>query len=348
MQRRLTPLDITWFLDQASLGRLDLEPAYQRRSVWTRRDQQFFLDTVFNNYPSPAIFLHKDMDDYGSATYRVVDGKQRIESILRFVNNQLPMAGNFGDVRIDGKRWKEISEDLDLRKTFNDYQVTVEFLDTPEPTTVNEIFSRLNKNSKRLTPQEVRHARYDGWFMTRAEQEVETALWKDLKVTTPGRAKRMQDTQFISELMILLIAGHPIGFDQNGIDEYYALYEYPEDLDPPFDTDDFNERFDRLTNYLHDMEQESQSVSRFATGLAHLYSLWSYLVMFFDELPSARELSERYAAFMTAVQALEETSDSTGMSEDVVTYASNIRGASTDLPPRLARLMALTAALQES
>ena len=287
MQRRLTPLDITWFLDQAGLGRLDLEPAYQRRSVWTRRDQQFFLDTIFNNYPSPAIFLHKDLDDYGNATYHVVDGKQRIESVLRFIEDKLPMANDFGDLRLDGKRWKDIKPDLDLRKTFYDYQVTVEFLDTPEPATVNEIFSRLNKNSK-ATPQEIRHARYDGWFINRAEQEVETALWKDLKITTAGRAKRMQDTQFISELMIVVIAGHPVGFDQNVIDDYYAEYEFPEDLEPPFSTDEFNERFDRLASYLHDLEQESKVVSRFATGLGHIYTLWSYMVLEFRRTASSR------------------------------------------------------------
>jgi uncharacterized protein with ParB-like and HNH nuclease domain len=85
MDRRPTTQDITWLLDLERNSQLDLDPPYQRRSVWTRKDRQFFLDTVFRNFPSPAIFLHKSMTDDGAATYHVVDGKQRLQTILQFV-----------------------------------------------------------------------------------------------------------------------------------------------------------------------------------------------------------------------------------------------------------------------
>src|SRR5437870_1007911 len=99
MQRRPSTQDLTWLLDLHQNRQLDLEPPYQRRSVWTRKDKQFFLDTIFRNFPSPAIFLHKTVDEGGKATYHVVDGKQRTQTILDFVNDRVRMANDFGDVR---------------------------------------------------------------------------------------------------------------------------------------------------------------------------------------------------------------------------------------------------------
>jgi hypothetical protein len=78
MQRRPTTQDISWLIDLHRHNQLDLDPPYQRRSVWTRKDRQFFLDTIFRNYPSPAIFLHKTINDAGKTTYHVVDGQQHL------------------------------------------------------------------------------------------------------------------------------------------------------------------------------------------------------------------------------------------------------------------------------
>src|SRR5947199_4311553 len=92
MQRRPSTQDLTWLLDLYQNKQLDLDPPYQRRSVWTRRDKQFFLDTIFRNYPSPAIFLHKTINEAGKATYHVVDGKQRTQTILDFVSDRIRIA----------------------------------------------------------------------------------------------------------------------------------------------------------------------------------------------------------------------------------------------------------------
>lgn len=37
-ERRTTTQDITWFLDLFDSQKIDLDPPYQRRSVWTRKD----------------------------------------------------------------------------------------------------------------------------------------------------------------------------------------------------------------------------------------------------------------------------------------------------------------------
>ena len=108
MKHRPTTQDVTWLLDLARNKQLDLNPPYQRRSVWTSKDKQFFLDTIFRDYPSPAIFLHKSISAEGQSMYHVVDGKQRLETILAFAANKLRISKEFGDVRLDGKSGRNL------------------------------------------------------------------------------------------------------------------------------------------------------------------------------------------------------------------------------------------------
>ncbi|HYQ48098.1 MAG TPA: DUF262 domain-containing protein, partial [Thermodesulfovibrionales bacterium] len=57
VKERIMKKNIAWFLDINREGQLDLNPPYQRRSVWTLKDRKFFLDSIFRNYPCPAVFL---------------------------------------------------------------------------------------------------------------------------------------------------------------------------------------------------------------------------------------------------------------------------------------------------
>ena len=56
---------------------LNLEPGFQRQSVWTERDRANLLDSILRNYPLPAIFLYK-REEEGHLVFDVIDGKQRL------------------------------------------------------------------------------------------------------------------------------------------------------------------------------------------------------------------------------------------------------------------------------
>jgi uncharacterized protein with ParB-like and HNH nuclease domain len=100
MARNLTTQDVSWFLDLYEKGQLNLDPAYQRRSVWSLRDRLFFIDTILNNYPAPRIFLHKTLDEQGRSTYHVVDGKQRLQTIIQFTQDKVRIPDDFADINL--------------------------------------------------------------------------------------------------------------------------------------------------------------------------------------------------------------------------------------------------------
>ncbi|MXY08306.1 MAG: DUF262 domain-containing protein [Rhodothermaceae bacterium] len=349
MRRRPSTQDLSWLVDLHINKQLDLDPPYQRRSVWTRRDQQFFLDTIFRNYPSPAIFLHKTITDDGRPTYHVVDGKQRTQTILNFIEDKLPISQDYGDSRLNGKKWSQLEGEQSLKQDFWNYQITVEIIDVVEGSVVNTVFDRLNRNANKLKRQELRHAKFDGWFISQAEAEAERQEWRDLGIVTTSRAKRMLDVQFISELMIVVLENRMSGFNQDAIDTIYAKYDDPAELVSMLDAEEFNRRFTEIKGVLAEMNSDG-AISKYAKGFGDFYTLWA-LVALSDNLASPDVLAQRYADFIGKVQLLRKQVDVDAFLRDKedyglhLSYYNNSRGASTDLPPRTRRYDSLKEAI---
>lgn len=346
MARNIAPQDISWFLDLYKRGLIDLKPPYQRHSVWTPKERRYFLDTIFNGYPCPPLFLYKTLSDEGVATYHVVDGKQRLETIINFTENKISIAADMADVDLAGKKWKTIG--LEQRRKFWNYQLAVEMLDSVDNAFVKEIFDRYNRTSKNLERQELRHAKYDGWLVTIAEEESKKSEWKNLGIVTTATARRMKDVQFISELMLALLKGGISGFDQEELDEYYAKFDSPNETDPNFSEEDFLNRFEEVKNWIVAVDAENSSVSTLAKTYTNFYSLWC-LALYFDTLPDPIDFAPRYKEFMEKVAAIIKADDPDHflVDHDAQTYrnqfnyAQNARGANTEAPQRLARHKAL-------
>ena len=356
IERRVTTQDISWFLDLHTNDQLDLDPSYQRRSVWSPKDRRFFLDTIFRGYPSPSIFLHKQVAN-GKTVYSVVDGKQRLETILRFAQNKIAIDKNFGDTRLAGKKWRVIKSDETLARKFWDYVLPVEFTTIVEDTTlVNEVFDRLNRNSRKLVEQELRHAKYEGWFITFVERESESSGWEELGIVTTARAKRMRDVQFLSELLIILLKGKVSGFDQNEITEYYADYDDLTDLDIPFDEERLKKQFEAAKKYLLELEREASIITKYARDFTNLYSLWGVVSLHNDRLPSVEEFAGKYSAFMEEVNKYRNeeylskvmNGDEEPSFKQSHKYYQNSTGARTEGPQREERNNALLSVIFEA
>ena len=356
MNRQASVQDISWFMDLDSVGRLDLNPSYQRRSVWTASDRRFFLDTIFRNYPCPPIFIHKTIDDSGIATYHVVDGKQRLETILKFSKNRISISKDFGDEDLNGKKFKELSPDL--KKTFWNYSVPVDFIDLPSGLVINEIFDRVNRNSRNLERQELRHARYDGWFITECENEAdEDEFWEKIKVTSKTKAKRMKNVQLVSELLLIIIYKKIVGFDQDYIDEKYAELDSLED-NADFDVDAYLEVKNRIKKFISDMEDFNESISIHAKTANNIYTLFGLIVLE-TIVDTPQDFARKYNEFMNLVEMIkeEEHAENPDVAENpepiikplnwdnAKKYYSNTLGASTEPMQRAARYEALKAAL---
>jgi hypothetical protein len=98
---------VTYFNER----RINLNPVFQRGSVWTLKQRRELIKNIVSGRPMPAIFVYKDDDDSSMYTFSILDGKQRLESILLFIGHKRP------DFKIS--TWSEYIFDRDLRHEVN-------------------------------------------------------------------------------------------------------------------------------------------------------------------------------------------------------------------------------------
>lgn len=283
----------------------------------------------------------------------MVDGKQRLQTIIDFRSGELRVPTYFNDVNLRNKHWDEL--DRTVHNTFWNYVLIVEILPEVTDAYLRNIFERMNRNSRKLVPQELRHAKYDGWFISAAEAESEKQEWKSFGVVTTARSKRMSDVQFISELFGVVVHDKIEGFDQDSLDELYAEYEDIEEM-PEFIEDDFITEVEAIKSYIAEVISEAPDVKDFLKVQTHFYSLWGYLAVGNEQPLEAAEFAPKYLTFLQSVKAAvqtlsvltpasQPTVEGNSMADLVIQYAVNTRGASTDLVPRLKRHTALSGAM---
>ena len=86
MNYRNTQIKIDELMGYFRDGKINLIPPFQRGRVWSITLRKKLLENMVIGKPIPAIFLYKE--ESGSMySYNILDGKQRLESILLFVAN---------------------------------------------------------------------------------------------------------------------------------------------------------------------------------------------------------------------------------------------------------------------
>lgn len=221
MQRRHNFQGVAWFWDIKQRGLLDLDPPYQRRSVWNQSYKDSFIETILLDYPAPAIFLYEDIQPSGRVLYNVVDGKQRLVTIFEFVEDRYPVGDKCPVAALRGKYFRDMPDDA--KRNFWSYQFLVEYLPTSAENVINDIFDRINKNVAKLTPQELRHARFSGQF-TQACEELAEWLGRELpdfpRISAQSK-RQMKDVQLVADFLLMIENG-PRGYSQSELDEAFS------------------------------------------------------------------------------------------------------------------------------
>lgn len=201
--------DVREFFSLFQEDRLNLEPGFQRQSVWSLADRKKLILSIIQNYPVPSVFLYKTVDEKGRLKYDVLDGKQRLESVLMFAG-----LGKFRRDRFEIKVGIENDSEEDywdwngLKKYGYEHRVTGYRLQTVEVSgdlsDIIDLFVRINSTGKRLTGQEKRHARfYHSKLLKVAGQLGNTYIrfFHENKIMTHGMTSRMKHIELICELM---------------------------------------------------------------------------------------------------------------------------------------------------
>jgi len=150
---------------------IDLNPAFQRRDVWTDAAQSSLIESFFLNIPIPQIMLAAKPRERSS--FIVIDGKQRLLAIKQFIDGKKSDGRPFKLKKmrvlteLEGKTWADIQQDENQKDMFlNSTQRATVLRGWDDEKTLYEIFYRLNNGSVKLSPMELRMSLHPGAFMS--------------------------------------------------------------------------------------------------------------------------------------------------------------------------------------
>lgn len=313
---------------------MDMDPPYQRRSVWNQSYRDYYIDTILLGYPSPALFLFEKISPEGQTAYSVVDGKQRLSAIFAFLANEFPVHEQATRSALRGLYFKDLSDD-DKRGIWS-YQFTVEYLPSEEEGVIGSIFDRINRNMAKLTPQELRHAKFNGQFISKAEDATEKIL-RELGDGFPNIAsqqkRQMKDVELIANLLLLLEVGAQ-GYSATQLDEEFSKrdegWENADEIVAKFDS-----TVRRLKLLLESPTGGFLRTSRLRNQ-ADFYSLFGMAAV----LPEGSDWSKVAAALKTFIETVNDDA-ARGENELALAYYEAARSASNDAGPRKLRIATL-------
>lgn len=142
-----------------------LKPEYQRRLTWNNKKRSKLIESFIMNIPVPPVFLYET--EFG--VYQVMDGLQRISTIIAFFNNGFKLEGLLEWNELNGRFYNDLPQKI--KEGIERRQLSVITLlkesaknSEQEANMKKMVFERLNTGGVKLDQQEVRNALYPGPF----------------------------------------------------------------------------------------------------------------------------------------------------------------------------------------
>ena len=194
------------FVNLFEKKQLNLSPAFQRNTVWTKPDREKLIQTIFQNYPIPSVFLRERISG-GEIYYDVIDGKQRLEAILLFQGLLNSNGKGFSIIAaIDSDKdekwdWRKIKLEGKQHKMMG-YKIPIVEIKGENISDIIALFVKINSTGKKLTGAEIRNAKYcDSKFLNKAEDLAKRNKKYFSKILTDAQISRKKDVELICELL---------------------------------------------------------------------------------------------------------------------------------------------------
>lgn len=151
-----------------SRNKIDYSPYYQRNYVWDHHKASYFIESVLMGTEIPPLIFFDNNN-----SIEVIDGRQRYETILRFMNNEFSLTKKGLSIltQLKGASWDSLGKNQnEIIESFLDSKLRIiEFKLVNKPPldpllqdkVKKEIFSRYNSGITPLKKAEIDNAIYD-------------------------------------------------------------------------------------------------------------------------------------------------------------------------------------------
>lgn len=189
-------------------------PDFQRKYVWKIEQASKFIESLMLGLPIPSLMFYEDSDSY----WLVIDGQQRIKSILLFVGAidkttatnreknmcNFTLTGLAPDSPYTNRSYSDFSE-KEKRIFRNKTSLYINLITLKNPdnlTSIYRIFERVNTGGTLLTAQEIRNCIFSGSFNDFIIRLNEYGNWKKF-LTNKSSESHQQDVELILRFFAL-------------------------------------------------------------------------------------------------------------------------------------------------
>lgn len=143
VEYRVRAMSLLDLVNDVKAKKLIPDAFFQRNLVWREIHKKEFIETILLGLPFPQIFISKGKVDVEtmSTVSCIVDGQQRTDAIMSFINDVFD---------VNGKKYSQLSDDE--KSTFLKYEIAAIELDLEnDDPQVQDLFQRINRTSNSLT-----------------------------------------------------------------------------------------------------------------------------------------------------------------------------------------------------
>ncbi|NYS76912.1 MULTISPECIES: DUF262 domain-containing protein [Halomonadaceae] len=218
-------------------------PSYQRKHVWPDKQQSQFIESLLLNLPIPYLYVS---DTGEESLIEIVDGSQRVRTIIRFIKSELKLSNMKTLFRLEGFTFSDFSKPSQrrfLRKTLR----TIELLSMDEESR-RDLFNRLNTGGLKLSDSEKRYGIRDGRFFELVKKLASDPLFHELCPLSKSKSVRREYDELV--LRFFAYANNREGFVHNVeefLDEYLDMMN-----ESKFDSDEYEEQFMSVMTFVRD------------------------------------------------------------------------------------------------
>lgn len=257
--------------------KIDKTPDYQRfGQIWPKDKKQLLIDSIINGYDIPKIYFHylasssRELNQ-SNKLLAIIDGKQRIEAVEEFLDNQLRISQDFvflknDDVDLKGLTFEQLEKKYPwLANEVLNYKFDFVFIETDERERIDELFLRLNEGVP-LNNSERRKS-YGGYLVQYALQKIEELDFFTVKVSFSN--KRLEHFDLYTKLVLIESSDNDLkSFTKTTLDKIIK-----ENKQPNRTIQDNLNRLDHNLNALSSLFEERDELLR-SKSLIPLYYMF--------------------------------------------------------------------------
>lgn len=234
---------------------LDIPPFQREEEIWSPKKQQLFIDTILKGWRIPKIYLHNT----ASGRYEIVDGLQRISTILRFLNNDITIKSSLEDKDLSFN-----SLDPSVREQVLRYKLDVEIVKDASDDEISELFSRLQEGVA-LNQREKLNA-----LTGKLSEFIKLMEDHPFFVKTGFRKRRYGIKGVCQQLFLLEVKGI-------GSAKFPALWEFFE-TNREFDDNTTKKKVIQTLDYLNEVFQNEEEYLTKSGNVLSIYMICSWLI----------------------------------------------------------------------